>query len=90
MQNRPCWELEALREKAQSVRKWPRPDDPEKLLTLQSRRLLLHRTEEMVDGYFALGGDFFSKENAFAEQMTVWRNAAKKKERAGGVCALPP
>lgn len=36
----------------------------------------------MVDGYFALGGDFFSKENAFAEQMTVWRNAAKKNEPA--------
>ena len=79
-ENRPCWELETPRSAERT--KIPCPDDPAQLLTLQSRRLLLHRTEEMVDGYFALGGDFFSKENAFAEQMTVWRNAAKKNEPA--------
>lgn len=79
-ENRPCWELETPRSAERT--KNPCPDDPAQLLTLQSRRLLLHRTEGMVDGYFALGGDFFSKENAFAEQMTVWRNAAKKNEPA--------
>ena len=79
-ENRPCWELETPRSAERT--KIPCPDDPAQLLTLQSRRLLLHRTEEMVDGYFALGGDFFSKENAFAEQMTVWRNVAKKNEPA--------
>ena len=79
-ENRPCWELETPRSAERT--KIPCPDDPAQLLTLQSRRLLLHRTEGMVDGYFALGGDFFSKENAFAEQMTVWRNAAKKNEPA--------
>ena len=68
-ENRPCWELETPRSAERT--KIPCPDDPAQLLTLQSRRLLLHRTEGMVDGYFALGGDFFSKENAFAEQMTV-------------------
>ena len=79
-ENRPCWELETPRSAERT--KIPCPDDPAQLLTLQSRRFLLHRTEGMVDGYFALGGDFFSKENAFAEQMTVWRNAAKKNEPA--------
>mgnify|MGYP004536236507 FL=1 len=79
-ENKPCWERETPRSGERT--EVCCPDDPAQLLTLQSRRFLLHRTEEMVDGYFALGGDFFSKENAFAEQMTVWRNAAKKNEPA--------
>lgn len=79
-ENKPCWERETPRSGERT--EVCCPDDPAQLLTLQSRRLLLHRTEGMVDGYFALGGDFFSKENAFAEQMTVWRNAAKKNEPA--------
>lgn len=54
------------------------PDNPSELLTLQSRRLLLKREGDSVTGYYLLGGDFFPKENAFAEQMTVWRNATKK------------
>jgi CRISPR system Cascade subunit CasA len=47
-------------------------------MTLQSRRLRLVRKGGRVTGYLLLGGDFFQKENALAEQMTVWRNAAKK------------
>ena len=55
------------------------PDNPAELLTLQSRRLLLHRTGENVDGFYLLGGDFFPRENAFAEQMTIWRTIPIKK-----------
>jgi CRISPR system Cascade subunit CasA len=54
------------------------PQDQLTILTLQSRRLLLQRAGSRVVGYRLLGGDFFSKENAFTEQMTLWRKDAKK------------
>lgn len=57
------------------------PDNPSELLTFQSRRLLLKCDGDSVTGYYLLGGDYFLKENAFAEQMSVWRNAAKDSEQ---------
>jgi CRISPR system Cascade subunit CasA len=54
------------------------PKSQAELLTLQSRRLLLKREDDRVVGFLLLGGDFFERENAFAEQMTIWRNTAKK------------
>ncbi len=77
-ENLPCWELDVPRsgERTQIVC----PDNPAQLLTLQSRRLLLHRENGAVNGFSLLGGDFFPRENAFAEQMTIWRNTAKKNE----------
>ena len=74
---RPCWELEEVRSKERT--EIALPDNAAELLTLQSRRLLLHRKEEKVIGYALLGGDFFNKENAFCEQMTVWRASQDKK-----------
>jgi len=71
----PIWEQEP---KADERTEITMPDNPSGLLTLQSRRLLLRREAGSVIGYALLGGDFFPKENAFAEQMTVWRNTAKK------------
>lgn len=68
--NLPTWELEQPRTAERS--EIPQPDNQAQLLTLQSRRLLLHRENERVIGYSLLGGDFFAKENAFIEQMTVW------------------
>ena len=75
--NKPCWELE----NPKSGERTPilQPDNPAELLTLQSRRLLLHRENGAVDGFSLLGGDFFQREGAFVEQMTIWRNAAAKK-----------
>ena len=56
------------------------PDNQAALLTLQSRRLLLHRnTDKAIDGLCLLGGDFFSKEAALTEQMTVWGRTSDKK-----------
>lgn len=55
------------------------PDNPAELLTLQSRRLLLRREGFNVVGYSLIGGDFFPPNNAFAEQMTVWRLNDEKK-----------
>lgn len=82
-ENHPCWELDTPRsdERTEIIC----PDNPAQLLTLQSRRLLLHRAGDAVDGFALLGGDFFPRENAFAEQMTIWRNAAKKSEPAAFV-----
>ena len=57
-ESKPCWELEAP--KSAERTEICCPDNPAQLLTLQSRRLLLHRTGENVDGFCLLGGDFFS------------------------------
>lgn len=73
----PCWELEHARSTERT--EIPQPDNPAALLTLQSRRLLLNREGENVTGYTLLGGDFFERENAFCEQMTVWRAAQASK-----------
>ena len=56
-ENLPCWELDVPRsaERTQILC----PDNPAQLLTLQSRRLLLHRENDMVDRFYLLGGDFF-------------------------------
>lgn len=50
----------------------PIPGSPIELLTIQSRRILLKRSDGKVTGFLLLGGDFFQKENAFVEQMTAW------------------
>lgn len=73
----PVWENEKV--KSEERTEITMPDNPSGLLTLQSRRLCLKRQGNEVVGYDLLGGDFFPKENALLEQMTLWRNAAKKK-----------
>ena len=74
---RPCWELDAPRSRERT--EIAPPDNQAELLTLQSRRLLLHRSGDKVTGYSLLGGDFFGRENAFFEQRTVWRRRAETK-----------
>ena len=76
-ENKPCWELDAP--KSAERTEILQPDNPAQLLTLQSRRLLLHRENGKVDGFSLLGGDFFPRDSAFVEQMTIWRNATTKK-----------
>jgi CRISPR system Cascade subunit CasA len=71
------WELDEVRQ-AERVN-IPLPTDPLQLLTLHSRRVLLKRENGLVSGYLLLGGDFFERENAFIEQMTVWRKDATAK-----------
>ena len=73
----PCWELETPRcgERVQiSI-----PHNAAELLTLQSRRILLTREADEVTGYSLLGGDFFPKEDALQEQMTIWTDVKDKK-----------
>ena len=73
----PYWESDQPRTGERT--EIPQPKDQAALLTLQSRRLILHREEGAVKGYRLLGGDFFQKENAFCEQMTLWRKSQEKK-----------
>jgi CRISPR system Cascade subunit CasA len=53
------------------------PSSLAELYTMQSRRLLLIREKSAIVGYKLLGGDFFGRENAFIEQMTLWRRDPK-------------
>ncbi len=76
---RPCWELEQARSEERV--EISQPDNAAEWLTLQSRRLLLYRQEDQVVGYRLLGGDFFDRDNAFGEQMTVWRGVQEKKNK---------
>lgn len=82
-ENTPCWELETPRSAERCEIAQPR--GLAQLLTLQSRRLLLQRTGDKVTGFSLLGGDFFQRENAFSEQMTLWRRLPEKSGRSGFV-----
>lgn len=84
-ENLPCWELNHPHSAERTL--IAVPDNPAELLTLQSRRLLLKRENDRVVGFTLLGGDFFERENAFAEQMTVWRNT--KPSKNGPMIYLP-
>ena len=69
--NRPTWELDVPRQAERTI--IPLPDNQAELLTMQSRRILLKKAEDYVEGYSLLGGDVFPAEDAFTEQMTLWR-----------------
>ena len=73
----PVWEREKPKEGERT--EIVMPNNQAELLTLQSRRLALERKEKSVIGYSLLGGDFFSKINATAEQMTMWERKSGKK-----------
>ena len=75
-EQRPLWEQEKISKEERT--EIPVPDDLAMLYTLQSRRILLNRKNDRVVSYKLLGGDFFAKENAFVEPMTVW--SAPKEE----------
>lgn len=51
------------------------PDNLSQLYTLPSRRILLKRSDDGVVGYKILGGDYFDKESAFYEPMTLWKSS---------------
>lgn len=80
-EQQPCWEREQVRAE-QSV-KIVMPKNQAELLTLQSRRILLKRSETVpgVVGYEVLSGDYWDSENAFGEQMTLWSRTSKKNEK---------
>lgn len=70
-EEKPSWELKQAREAERC--EIAMPDNLSELYTLQSRRLLLKRSDGSVTGYSLLGGDFFDKADAFVEPMTIWK-----------------
>ncbi len=76
-EQKPLWESERI-SRAERIR-IAMPENLAELYTVQSRRILLKRKDDKVVSYKLLGGDFFEKENAFSEPMTVWRTPRNKK-----------
>lgn len=79
---KPVWENESIPSAKSKILfdercKIPNPDNLAELYTLQSRRIILDHDNGKVTGYKLLGGDFFDKEKAFFEPMTVWRTLKK-------------
>lgn len=72
----PVWERDSVRCRERT--EIAIPDNLAELYTLQSRRIELRHNKGMVTGYILLGGDFFQKDNALSEQMTVWANRVKR------------
>ena len=62
------------------------PDNLAALYTLQSRRVMLVRSEGFVTAYRICGGDFFTSENAFLEPMTIWRVDREASKGGNEVC----
>ncbi len=77
-EQKPVWEREKIC--GDERRRITMPGNLAELYTIQSRRILLNRESDAVTSYRLLGGDFFEKENAFAEPMTVWRKPQKDNE----------
>ena len=73
---KPVWEAETV--KGAERTEIAVPSNQAELLTVQSRRILLKKEEQGVSGYYVLGGDFFPKEAAYMEQMTVWKRYEPK------------
>ena len=73
----PVWELDEphWKERVQI----PQPDNQAALLTLQSRRLLLIREDDVVTGYTALGGDFFEEETFLRADDHLEKDGRKEK-----------
>lgn len=78
---KPTWELSKPKE--DKLVEIPLPNNQAELLTLQCRRVLLSRNDEVVTGYVEAAGDYIEKENAFSEQMTYWSERKKGKETLG-------
>lgn len=76
----PSWEKDPAEEKLRQI---PVPDNQAELLTVQCRRILLEREGEWVVSYVEAAGDYFPVEDAFSEQMTLWR-ANKKRDKIIG------
>lgn len=76
-EQKPVWEYDTVptRENNEILL----PKNLAELYSLQSRRIILQRKNDAVISYKILGGDFFGKENALFEPMTVWRLAKDKK-----------
>ena len=75
---KPSWERK--KPSTQKLEEIPIPDNQAELLSLQCRRILLHREGDIVVGYTEAAGEYIEKESAFVEQMTFWSLKKKGKD----------
>lgn len=78
---KPAWERKTPDNTAKHL--IPLPDNQPEILTMQCRRLLLHREKNVVTNYIDVAGDYIEKEGAFSEQMTFWQKKEIKKGLSG-------
>ena len=74
---RPSWER--TKPSSEKLKKIPIPDNQPEILSLQCRRVLLHRENGVVTGYTEAAGEYIEKERAFTEQMTFWTKRKNEK-----------
>ena len=72
----PVWERDQIIEEERNEIVFP--TNLSELYTLQSRRVLYEREGGRVTKFRFVSGDFFLKEKALSEQMTLWRETTKK------------
>lgn len=76
----PSWEEDIPKEKLREI---SIPCNQAALLTVQCRRVLLLCENGRVTGYVEAAGDYFPKENAFCEQMTLWEGIKERDQIIG-------
>lgn len=76
----PIWECEKVRTGKNIQVSMPR--SLSELYTFQSRRIVLLRKDGKVIGCEIAGGEAFEIENAFVEQMTIWKKEDAPNQRA--------
>lgn len=76
----PSWEEDLPKEKLREI---ATPGNPSTLLTVQCRRALLQKEGQWVTSYVEAAGDYFPRENAFCEQMTLWEGIREREQIIG-------
>lgn len=82
----PIWEQPVRDQQSISV---AAPDNLPERYTLQSRRMLLCRKDEMVTGVRVMNGDFFGYEDDFDEPMTLWSKTKKGNRKDSPIVYMP-
>ena len=76
--DRPLWEKPVSKAERNVI---TLPNSQAGMLTLQSRRVLLERSNSTVTGFRFVSGDIFPPEEAFSEMMTIWRYSKQPGDR---------
>lgn len=75
-EDKPIWEN---KHPVMERKKIALPSNFSELMTLQSRRILLHEKDDQITGYNLTGGEYFEPEGAFTEQFSLWKKSKDKK-----------
>jgi len=88
-EDRPAWEATPPTP-AEADDVDDRPYGPLDLYTWQSRRVLLHRDGDQVDGVLVTNGDKLTPQNLHRrEPLTAWRKSEAQARKLGGVVYMP-